>query len=124
MGQTCEQLCWRRPDWLIDSNLENALLAGCWAKDADFRNAKMSGAKMDTADFTGADIRGASLQGARFSGARLEGTDMRCEQLEAAKLRGAIADRQTRWPEGFDPAGRGIVALTTPPMPSTNTKNK
>jgi hypothetical protein len=48
-------------------------------------------------DLRNANIRAARLRGCNFSEARLTGAD----------LRGAIFDRFTRWPAGFDPQAHG-----------------
>ena len=52
----------------------------------------------------GADLRGANLWGANLWGANLWGADLRY-----ADLGYAFANEFTRWPDGFDPAARGVT---------------
>ena len=66
---------------------------------ANLRGAYLWGANLRGANLWGADLRGANLRGANLWGAYLRGAD----------LRGARADADTVWPDGFDPAARGVV---------------
>ena len=61
------------------------------------------------ANLSGANLRGASLRGASLYGANMRGASLRGADLYGADLSGAIADRYTAWPDGFDPARRGVV---------------
>ena len=63
----------------------------------------------EAADFSGANLRLAKLEGARMAGAVLLGTDMRAIGLKKTDLRGALADRHTKWPDGFDPIAHGVL---------------
>ncbi len=54
-------------------------------------------------NFTGANLSGADLSGAQLSGADLTGAD-----LTDVKLTDARFSSNTKWPEGFDPANRGM----------------
>lgn len=56
------------------------------------------------ADLTRADLAGADLTGAYLTRADLTGAD-----LTRADLTRAFADRLTRWPDGLDPAARGVT---------------
>ena len=58
---------------------------------------------------TGADLTRADLGGADLTRAYLGGADLTRADLGGADLTGAVADRWTRWPDGFDPAGRGVT---------------
>ncbi|MFO7656793.1 MAG: M56 family metallopeptidase [Bacteroidales bacterium] len=60
---------------------------------ADLRDCDLSNSNLREADLTKADLRGANLKFADLSEAKLTG----------ANLEGAIADRYTLFPEGFDP---------------------
>ena len=53
-------------------------------------------------DLSGADLRLSDLRGKNLSGV---------VNLANADLSGALYDAQTRWPAGFDPAGRGLYLL-------------
>ena len=52
-----------------------------------------------TVDITGVDFTGANLKGANFF----------WTNLEEADFTGAIADRDTVWPGGFDPKAAGVI---------------
>jgi uncharacterized protein YjbI with pentapeptide repeats len=47
---------------------------------------------------------GVNLIGANLSGADLTGADLDC-----AVLQGALYDKTTQWPEGFDPLSAGAI---------------
>ena len=74
---------------LRQANLRNAVLKG----------ADLSGANLDQAYFGAASLLEADLTGARLTG----------ERLEHADLWEAKADRDTVWPEGFDPVAAGVI---------------
>jgi hypothetical protein len=42
-------------------------------------------------------------------GANLEGADLKRANLTGAGLVGAETDRDTVWPEGFDPKAAGVI---------------
>jgi len=42
-------------------------------------------------------------------GARLTGADLTAAVLEETDLTGAVFNKQTRWPDKFDPEARGAV---------------
>ena len=66
---------------------------------ADLIEANLSGANLDQAYFGAASLLEADLTGARLTG----------EKLEHADLWEARADRDTVWPEGFDPEAAGVI---------------
>ncbi|WP_207957858.1 pentapeptide repeat-containing protein [Streptomyces sp. YIM 98790] len=98
-----------RRDWPHGIDLAGARLA----------DTRLPGARLSRARLAGTDLRGADLTGAVLTGARLDGADLRRADLSGADLTGADprqalfsgarADGATRWPEGFDPAGHGLV---------------
>ena len=61
------------------------------------------------ANLRGADLRGADLDGADLSAADLSRADLDKANLDEANLRGAIADRRTIFPKGFDARGAGVT---------------
>ena len=74
--------------------------------DANLANADFHDAVLDNSSFMGATLRGTNLHGADlrngdFRGAIIRGADLR-GNLEGARWLGAKADRETRFPEGFD----------------------
>ena len=57
----------------------------------------------------GADLFGADLKGADLSGADLNGSDLGGALLSGANLIGARANKNTTWPDGFDPVAAGVI---------------
>ena len=93
---------------LDGSSLRNARLAEVTLVGASLREASLIGANLRGAYLDGADLRGASLLRAELQGARLVNADLRNAELQEAELSGAVYDRRTRFPGGFDPAGSGM----------------
>ena len=88
-----------RAGWMAGANLRGAYL-----RDADLGGADLGGANLGGANLGAADLRGANLRGANLRGANLRGA-----YLRGAYLRGASANRLTVWPDGFDPATKGVI---------------
>ena len=86
-----------------DKDLSGADLSG-----ADLSGAYLSGAYLRGADLIGANLRGAYLRDADLIGANLRGAYLRGANLRDARLIGAIADSETKFPEGFDAVGAGV----------------
>jgi uncharacterized protein YjbI with pentapeptide repeats len=82
--------------YLAGANLAGAYLAGANLAGAYLAGANLAGAYLTRANLTRANLTRANLTGANLSGANLTG----------ANLTGAVADQNTRWPDGFDPAAR------------------
>jgi len=91
---------------LNGTNLEGANLNGAYLAWTYLGEATLKGA-----DLGNADLAGASLEGADLSGANLCGTSLTRADLTGAKLAGARYDRQTAWPEGFEPRDSGAESL-------------
>jgi pentapeptide repeat protein len=86
---------------VFNVNLARAHLTGVNFADAqvvacNLARAEMGYANLEKASFT-SDLSGAWLYGANLSGAHLDRAD-----LEGAHLREAVADDDTKWPDGFD----------------------
>ena len=64
-----------------------------------FAGADLGDANLRDADLWGAYLWGATLWGANLGGANLRGAD----------LGDASANRLTVWPDGFDPATKGVI---------------
>ncbi len=92
--------CWHRAE------LAGEWLCGEVFRGADLREANLRGADLTDADLRGADLRGANLCRANLACADLRGADLRHAHLRDLQLDGAVYDRRTRWPEGFDPKSR------------------
>jgi uncharacterized protein YjbI with pentapeptide repeats len=101
-------------------------LQGAWLDSADLRGAWLARAVLEGATLTRADLSGAQLDLAalgdvRLQGARLTGADLRGAWLaglgsspRGVDFRGALYDRTTRWPVGFDPRRHGAVLTALP----------
>ena len=61
------------------------------------------------ADLHGADLRGVNLNDANLNSANLSAANLNGADLGNAKLHKARYDRNTKWPEGFDPVAAGAV---------------
>lgn len=115
---------------LRDANLEGADFMGAHLEDADLTGgdlywaicftasfqrailvrADLRGADLKKVDLRDADLRDANLGRDNLGGSTsLQGADLRGARLEGASLNGAEYDENTRFPEGFDPAQRGML---------------
>jgi len=113
----------RAYNWLFDGSLKGislrrANLAGCNLKGAVLDGADFTGANLKTASFreasmeavilSGANLEGAFLRGAKLhqaviSGAILKNAILTSADLESTDFSGAIFNRATQFPEGFNP---------------------
>ena len=57
----------------------------------------------------GADLRRADLFGADLEGVDLSGADLGRALLSGVNLIGARANKNTTWPDGFDPTVAGVI---------------
>jgi hypothetical protein len=89
---------------LSGADLSRAKLSRAKLSEADLNGADLNGAKLSRADLSEADLSRAKLIGANLSGARLSGAD-----LNGARLIGAIADSNTKFPNGFDAKDAGVI---------------
>jgi hypothetical protein len=80
---------------------------------ANLEGAKLLGAFLEDVNFWQANLRGADLTEANLAGADLSGADLTGANLARATLTCALYDKQTRWPEGFDP--EIVDAILSPP---------
>ena len=81
---------------------------------ADLRRADLFGADLEGADHSGADLNEANLYGADLNEANLyeanlSGADLGRALLSGVNLIGARANKNTVWPEGFDPEAAGVT---------------
>ena len=65
----------------------------------------------------GALLAGFELEGISFDGSDLRGSDYTGANLDGADFTGATYDALTIFPEGFDPALRGVLLVGTPAPP-------
>ena len=87
----------------------------------DLRGADLRGADLRDTDLRGADLAGADLSGALLHGADLRetcfgrsglghrGGDPELTSIYDPEIFGARADDRTRWPDGFEVFGNGVM---------------
>ena len=92
---------------LIEADLTEANLE--WTT---MKAANLDGATLRCADLTRANIAGANLCNADLSEANLSGTNLKGAEIAAASFSAAVADRNTVWPDGFNPTNAGVVTFT------------
>ena len=113
-------VCWRPDEAVTDPNKPGKVKARriktlCRIDLARLiRQGALNGARLDGALLDGALLEGARLDGASLNGASLDGATLNSAWLEGASLNGAslhsaIANKWTRWPDGFDPVAAGVV---------------
>jgi hypothetical protein len=90
---------------LYQADLRDAILAQAMAEEADLRGT----------DLTRADLTAVHLRHARLDFADLRGANLSEADLTGASLRDALADNDTTWPDGFDPAAAGVVSRPDAP---------
>lgn len=114
---------------LRNASLENAKLGGADLCGLDLRDAKATNASfkgadlcaanfgraaLESADFSFSDLsyakfQGAILRGSTLTGADLSAVDFSDADLSDAILAGALYDSETKWPQGFDIADKGMI---------------
>lgn len=87
-------------------NLRNCDLSSAELALADLHGARLCGAMLDGADLYACDFRNADLQAVSLTGA-----DLRDADLTGANLRDVLYDRETAWPESFNPAAHGAILV-------------
>ena len=95
-------------------DLRNTDLRGAEFWDAHLEWTDFWGAHLDGAKFWGAVLSHAKLDHAHLVGANLRAAKLDAASLEDANITGAIYDRDTVWPVGFDFLGRGAVLFEEP----------
>ncbi|HEU5013909.1 MAG TPA: pentapeptide repeat-containing protein, partial [Roseiflexaceae bacterium] len=94
---------------ITNADLQRAVLINAHLRKATLRGSDLREANLNLAILDNADLRGANLQGANLQGADLRGADLREAILFQTELRGATYNRATRWPEGFESVGIGMI---------------
>jgi Pentapeptide repeats (8 copies) len=82
-----------------DAIMTKAGLLGATARSASFTNATILGA-----DLRRVDLRGAVLVNADLRAADLRGAILTDAKIDGVRVDGALFDRLTIWPQGFDPS--------------------
>ena len=90
-------------------DLSKADLSRADLSRANLSGANLSGAFLRETMFRGATLSGANLTGTIFRGANLRGANFREAGLSGVYFMGAIADRTTIFPKGFDAVKAGVI---------------
>ncbi len=106
-----------RGAYLFGADLTSATLVGADLTEANFEWSMLKGADLDNAvlrraELTRANLAGADLCKADLTEANLCGANLKGAQIEAISLSGAVADRNTIWPDGFNPTEAGVAIIT------------
>lgn len=106
---------------LNEANIEEAMLMGASLQmaslsRANLRGAMLAGANLKMANLFDsnlqkASLRGANLQDAFLDAVLLQGTDLSTANLDGVTLIGALYDRYTTFPDGFDPVAAGAIKV-------------
>ena len=94
---------------LVNARLDEARLLGADLSECNAQGASFVRVDASRADFDSANLRDTQFDDAVLSGASLRGADLTGASLPRADLRGARFDRSTKWPEGFELEGLGLV---------------
>ena len=98
------------PSYAFDqTTLSRALTGEKNLFKADLSKANLSKADLRKVDLGEANLRKADLRKADLSFANLRGADLREADLSEATLSEAIADSKTKFPDGFDAKGAGVI---------------
>jgi Pentapeptide repeats (8 copies) len=95
---------------MVDAHFEGALFD---TEDGGYCNAHLELIIARRVSFQDANLEGAYLYQANLRDANLSRTDLRNADLREADLTGAIlkdavANKNTKWPDGFDPQSHGV----------------
>ncbi|NJR76756.1 MAG: pentapeptide repeat-containing protein [Scytonema sp. CRU_2_7] len=93
---------------LGDANLQGVDLKGSDLSYADLSQANLSGANLRGSDLSFADLSQANLRDTDLRGTLLFSANLRLADLAGAKLEKADCDRNTHFPEDFDPVQAGV----------------
>ncbi|MDF1661825.1 MAG: pentapeptide repeat-containing protein [Planctomycetota bacterium] len=94
---------------LRDAHAENTNFKGADLCAANFGKAALDSADFSFSDLSYAKFHGAVLRGATLTGADLSAVDFTDADLQDADLAGALYDSETKWPQGFEIADKGMI---------------
>ena len=109
---------------LSGANLKQAIMSEANLKEANLQQANLQQARLVGADLSGAILVEASLVGTYLSGADLFGTDLFGADLFGATLKRALYNKETTWPEGFDPKAAGAILVELDKKDSASVSEK
>ena len=87
----------------IGANLANTNLSG-----TSLEQTSLMGGNLSNANLSNANLRYANLTEVNLTGANLSGADLSTATLNGTVLKDAHQNKNTRWPEGFEPANVGV----------------
>ncbi|MGK7907287.1 MAG: pentapeptide repeat-containing protein [Synechococcus sp.] len=87
----------------IGANLAKTNLSG-----TSLEQASLMGGNLSNANLSNAKLRYANLTEVNLTGANLSGADLSTATLNGTVLKDAHQNKNTRWPEGFEPASVGV----------------
>jgi uncharacterized protein YjbI with pentapeptide repeats len=93
---------------LANANLRGANMEGTGLGETNLSGADLRNVRFGFCVFTDTDFRGADLRGANFVGGGMSLVVWSAD-LGGADFRGALYDRTTRWPLGFNPRAHGCI---------------
>ncbi|YAF97828.1 MAG: pentapeptide repeat-containing protein [Nodularia sp. CChRGM 3473] len=93
---------------LGNAELSGVNLKGCDLSYADLSEANLQGANLRGTDLSFADLSQANLRDADLRGALLMSANLRDANLQGTKLEKADCDRNTHFPQKFDPVQAGL----------------
>jgi DNA-binding transcriptional MerR regulator len=102
--------------YLFGANLTGATLIEADLTDANLewstlKAANLDGATLRCADLTRANLAGANLRNTALPEANLIGTNLKGAEIAGASFSAVVADLNTVWPDGFNPAGAGVLII-------------
>ncbi|MEH2315070.1 MAG: pentapeptide repeat-containing protein [Nostoc sp.] len=93
---------------LGDADLQSINLKGSDLSYADLSEANLSGASLKGTDLSFADLSQANLKDTDLRGALLMSANLCQAELKGANLKKADYDRNTHFPQDFDPVKAGM----------------
>ncbi|MEA5604315.1 pentapeptide repeat-containing protein [Nostoc sp. UHCC 0252] len=93
---------------LGNANFQGINLKGSDLSYADLSEANLSGANLRGSDLSFADLNQANLRDADLRGALLMSANLRQADLKGTNLEKADYDRNTHFPQDFDPVKAGM----------------
>jgi uncharacterized protein YjbI with pentapeptide repeats len=90
-------------------NLRSLYLRSASLHGADLSKSNLSKAYLCDANLSKANLSHADLWDANLRDANLRGADLKGTNLGSANLAGAKFDKDTKWPDGFDPIAAGAI---------------
>lgn len=96
---------------LIGATLRFAVLCYSDLRFTNLYQANMIYVNLEGADLRNASLFGANLRSAHLANAKLQGANINHANLDGACLRGALYNKRTVFPVGFDPVAAGMVRV-------------